>query len=120
MTDLHPLRISDVMRRAGIKPVFPDSAYLSTCAACGTEQSLGEATLEPATEPENITSYRCKNGCAVLAVTGHPDPARGPDSRRYNVTDFSVEPIAPGGIYIRLANGNVMWLGAPREWIRDQ
>ena len=89
----HPLTAQDVLARTG-RPLL-DSDVVATCPDCGTEQRLSEARLERAERPEDISAYRCLNGCRVLVVTGHPLPLPGLGGKRYVLGDYAIEGMVP-------------------------
>ncbi len=101
----HPLRASEVIRRSGMDPGPDDSELWIDCPVCDRHQSLADAQLEPAEDPQDITAYRCANGCMVVTVTGHPNPVPLPGSGRYRLGDFAVVPLVPSGLVITMPSG---------------
>jgi hypothetical protein len=101
----HPLLASQVIALSGMDP-GPGEADLSVdCPHCGRHQSLAEAVVEPATDPQDITAYRCVTGCQPLLATGHPNPVPMPGSGRYRLGDYALAPLVPSGVLIRLPSG---------------
>ena len=95
--DEHPLRWSDVLNRAGVDANVSDAHVFVVCDECGTRQALAEAPLEPAEDPNDITAYRCRNGCGIVAVTGFPSPVAVPGSGRHRLGDYIVQARASSG-----------------------
>ncbi len=114
----HPLLASEVIRRSGMDPAPAEAQLEVECPRCGRQQSLAEATVEPAEDPQDITAYRCASGCAVVAVTGYPNPMPMPGSGRYRLGDFVIAPSAPSGVLVTLPSGRLVRLtaqpGSPR------
>ncbi|HET6876583.1 MAG TPA: hypothetical protein VFH38_03555 [Jatrophihabitans sp.] len=93
----HPLRVSDVMQRAGLASLpAADDGYRTACPVCADVQSLAQASVEPAST--GITAYRCRNGCTQLAVTGYPQSV--PDCAGWQVAvgEFVITSLVPAGL----------------------
>ena len=93
----HPLRIADVLSRGGLSPAS-DSLVTIRCEVCGVMQRASKMPLEPAEDPSEITAYRCRNGCAVLLVTGHPSPIPLPGAQRFRIGDYGTGANTTAGI----------------------
>lgn len=102
----HPLLASAIIRGSGMDPAPTEAQLWVDCPDCDRNQSLAEAAVEPAEDPQDITAYRCANGCAVLLVTGHPNPVPLPGSGRYRLGDFAIAPLAPTGLLINMPSGH--------------
>ena len=111
----HPLLASEVIRRSGMDPAPTEAQLHVECPHCGREQSLAEATVEVAADAQDITAYRCVGGCAVVAVTGYPNPMPIPGSGRYRLGDFVIAPTAPSGLLVTLPSGRVVRLTPASE-----
>lgn len=95
----HPLRVAEVMQRTGLTSLpCSDDAYRTVCPSCGRAQSLAQASVEPARADGAITAYRCRNGCAVLATTGYPEPSSDGVGWRFAVGDFVITARVPAGL----------------------
>lgn len=101
----HPLLAAEVIARSGMDPAPSEQDLSVECPDCGRRQSLSEATVEPAEDPQDITAYRCAAGCRVLLVTGHPNPVPMPGSGRYRLGDLAVAPLVPSGLLIAMPAG---------------
>ncbi len=101
----HPLLASEVIALAGTDPAPGEDALWIDCPTCGRHQSLAEATVEPADDPQDVTAYRCATGCAVVLLTGHPNPMPIPGSGRYRLGDLALAPVAPSGLLITMPSG---------------
>lgn len=101
----HPLLASEVIARSGVDPAPGEADLEIGCPDCGRVQTLAEATVEPADDPQDITAYRCAAGCRVLLVTGHPNPVPMPGSGRYRLGDLALAPLVPSGVLIRMTSG---------------
>lgn len=106
----HPLLASDVIARSGLPAPPVEGDLRVECPVCARHQTLAEASVEPATDPQDVTAYRCMNGCAVLIATGHPNPVPLPGSGRYRLGDYALVPLAPSGLLITLSSGRVVRL----------
>lgn len=97
---LHPLRVAEVMQRAGLTYLpASDDAYRTVCPSCGRAQSLAQASVEPARDAGGITAYRCRNGCTVLATTGGADSATDAGTGwRFAVGDYVITALVPAGL----------------------
>ncbi len=102
----HPLLASEVIGLSGLDPAPTESQLWVDCPVCMRHQSLAEAHVEPADDPQDITAYRCANGCAVLLLTGHPNPFPMPGSGRYRLGDLAVAPLVESGLLIDMPSGN--------------
>ncbi len=104
---LHPLTASEVLRRAGV--VLPngqtveDDLLWVTCPACGHECCLSAATLRPASQAEDISSYACPADGTELLVTGHPAPAPLHIDGRHTFGHFCLQPQTPTGMRLGFA-----------------
>ena len=101
----HPLLATDVIARSGTDPAPGDAQLRVQCPSCGRLQTLAECALEPADDPQDITAYRCVDGCAVVLTTGHPNPVPMPGSGRYRLGDLALAPRGPGGLHITMPSG---------------
>jgi hypothetical protein len=108
----HPLLASEVIARSGTDPAPGEEALWIDCPQCGRHQSLAEASVEPADDPQDITAYRCAAGCAVLVVTGHPNPVPMPGSGRYRLGDLAIAPLVESGLLIDLPSGREIRLAS--------
>jgi hypothetical protein len=106
----HPLLASEVIRRSGMDPGPVEDDLWIDCPACHRHQSLADARVEPADDLQDITAYRCVNGCTVLTVTGHPNPVPMPGSGRYRLGDYAIAPLVPSGLLITLPTGRAVRL----------
>lgn len=104
-TALHPLLASTVIAQGELDPSPGEDRLWVDCPDCGEHQSLAQASVEPAPDPQDVTAYRCRQGCRVLLVTGHPNPVALPGSGRYRIVDFVVAPLVPSGLLINLSSG---------------
>jgi hypothetical protein len=102
----HPLLAAEVIRRSGMDPAPTAAQLWADCPQCQRHQSLAEASVEPAADPQDITAYRCASGCAIVAVTGYPNPMPIPGSGRYRLGDFVLAPVAPSGLLVNMPSGH--------------
>lgn len=102
---LHPLLASEVIERSGMVPGPTEAQLWVDCPTCRRHQSLAEASVEPADDPQDITAYRCATGCVVVLVTGYPNPMPIPGSGRYRLGDYVLAPLVPSGVVINLPSG---------------
>ena len=93
----NPLLIEDVLSRGGLSPAS-DSLVTIRCEVCGVMQRASKTPLEPAEDPCEITAYTCRNGCAVLLVTGHPSPIPLPGAQRFRIGDYGIGTNTTAGI----------------------
>lgn len=112
----HPLLASDVIARSGTSGAPGEDQLWVDCPDCHRHQSLAEAVIEPAADAQDITAYRCTNGCRVLAVTGYPNPVPMPGSGRYRLGDFVLAPLVPSGLLITLSSGREVRLTPQVGW----
>ncbi len=101
----HPLLASAVIQSSGVDPAPGDDQLWVDCPVCHRHQSLAEASTEPAMDPQDITAYRCADGCAVMLVTGHPNPLPMPGSGRYRLGDYAIAPTGREGVLIHMPSG---------------
>ncbi len=101
----HPLLASEVIARSGTDPAPGEGDLTIECPTCGRRQTLAEALVEPAEDPQDISAYRCADGCMVLLTTGHPNPVPLPGSGRYRLGDLALAPLVPSGVLIRMPSG---------------
>ena len=85
------------LSRGGLSPAS-DSPVTIRCEVCGVMQRASKMPLEPAEDPSEITAYRCRNGCAVLLVTGHPSPILLPGAQRFRIGDYGIGANTTAGI----------------------
>ncbi|MCW2572075.1 MAG: hypothetical protein JWO88_2133 [Frankiales bacterium] len=84
---LHPLLVSELMKSAKIDPFLTEAQIWTHCLDCLRLQSLSEATIEPADDPQVITRYWCLNGCRALVVTAYASWPQAPKNS-YRLRDF--------------------------------
>ena len=93
----HPLRIEDVAVPWGSVACLGLARH-DSLRVCGVMQRASKMPLEPAEDPSEITAYRCRNGCAVLLVTGHPSPIPLPSAQRFWIGDYGIGANTTAGI----------------------
>jgi hypothetical protein len=93
----HPLRAEEVFAQGEDQPPRADDSMTVTCPDCGREQTLAEAELRPAADPEHVTDYWCENGCRPVVSTGHAPADRTPEGA-WRVGDFVVQPLLNSGM----------------------
>lgn len=94
-----------------MNPAPTEAQLWADCPVCERHQTLADAVVEPAQDPQDITAYRCANGCTILVVTGHPNPMPVPGSGRYRLGDFVVAPMVASGLLINMPSGRDVRLG---------
>ena len=99
----HPLYASDVMIWAGMRYGQRDDLFLTECPQCGRAQTLAEAPIEAAEGSDDVSVYRCINGCALLAVTSLPGPVP-PGVLRLALGEFFLGALAPAGLAVSAAD----------------
>jgi uncharacterized protein DUF6602 len=102
-------RVQDVMSSQLVAPggtrLANDSEMTTTCPACGTSQTLAEATVARVADE---TVYTCRNGCQSIVIVGVPEDVPW-EGRGYRLGDRVIRNVAdlympvvgsPGGVVL--------------------
>lgn len=102
------MKISEAMILAGIKfpniTIVTDHIFQTSCTTCKAEQRLSESKTS---NSEDITYYRCKNGCdKEIAMVYKFGSIPNTSGHAYRANDYVVK--CYSDLYIVMPNGAVV------------
>lgn len=102
------MKVSEAMILAGIKfpniTIVTDRIFQTSCATCGTTQRLSESKIS---KSEDITYYRCKNGCdKEISLVYKLGSIQNESGHAYRLKDYVVK--CYSDLYIVMPNGSVI------------
>jgi hypothetical protein len=104
------MKVVDAFLLAGIKipgiTIVTDSIFKTTCPTCKESQTLNQCKT---TNSEDITYYKCKNGCEQDVVIVYSNGAiKKPSGNAYRLKDYVIKSYSD--LFIVMLNGAVVQL----------